>query len=34
MKSLDVEESQMAGLDYQDVNAWDSVGHMGLISEP
>ena len=33
MDSLDVEESQLAGLAYQDVPAWDSVGHMGLISE-
>ena len=31
--SLDVEESQLSGLAYQDVPAWDSVGHMGLISE-
>ncbi|MCR5726944.1 MAG: acyl carrier protein [Lachnospiraceae bacterium] len=33
IESLDVEESQLAGLKYQDVPAWDSVGHMGLISE-
>ena len=33
MESLDVEEGQLAGLAYQDVPAWDSVGHMGLISE-
>lgn len=33
MESLDVEESQLAGLAYQDIAAWDSVGHMGLISE-
>ena len=33
MESLDVEEDQLAGLSYQDVPAWDSVGHMGLISE-
>lgn len=32
-ESLDVEEHQLAGLAYQDVAAWDSVGHMGLISE-
>ncbi len=30
---LDVEEDQLADLAYQDVPAWDSVGHMGLISE-
>lgn len=33
MESLDVTEDQLAGLSYQDVPAWDSVGHMGLISE-
>lgn len=33
MESLDVEENQLEGLKYQDVPAWDSVGHMGLISE-
>ena len=33
MDSLDVEEEQLKGLAYQDVPAWDSVGHMGLISE-
>ena len=33
MDSLDVEEGQLASLSYQDVPAWDSVGHMGLISE-
>ena len=33
MSSLDIEEGQLAGLSYQDVPAWDSVGHMGLISE-
>lgn len=33
MEALDVEEDQLKGLAYQDVPAWDSVGHMGLISE-
>ena len=33
MESLDVEEAQLDGLKYQDVPSWDSVGHMGLISE-
>ena len=33
MESLDVEGAQLADLKYQDVPAWDSVGHMGLISE-
>lgn len=33
IESLDVTEDQLNGLSYQDVPAWDSVGHMGLISE-
>ena len=33
MESLDVQESELAELKYQDVASWDSVGHMGLISE-
>lgn len=33
MEALDVEESQLVGLVYQGVPSWDSVGHMGLISE-
>lgn len=33
VESLDVTEEQLEGLKYQDVPAWDSVGHMGLISE-
>lgn len=33
IESLDVEDNQLADLKYQDVAAWDSVGHMGLISE-
>jgi len=32
MDSLDVEESQLVGLKYQDVPGWDSVGHMSLIA--
>ena len=31
--SFGIDESQLAGLSYQDVPSWDSVGHMGLISE-
>lgn len=31
--ALDVKKEQLNGLKYQDVPAWDSVGHMGLISE-
>ena len=33
MESLDVTEDQLANLKYQDVPTWDSVGHMGLVSE-
>lgn len=33
VESLDVKEEQLDGLKYQDVPSWDSVGHMGLISE-
>lgn len=33
IETLDVEENQLAGLVYQGVPAWDSVGHMGLVSE-
>lgn len=33
MEALDVNEDQLADLKYQDVPTWDSVGHMGLISE-
>ena len=33
VESLEVEESQLLGLKYQDVPNWDSVGHMGLINE-
>lgn len=33
VESLGVNEDQIVGLEYQAVAAWDSVGHMGLISE-
>lgn len=33
MEALDAQEDQLEGLKYQDIPAWDSVGHMGLISE-
>lgn len=32
VEALDVEVSQLAGLMYQGVPTWDSVGHMTLIS--
>ena len=33
IENLDVKEEQLAALKYQDVPTWDSVGHMGLVSE-
>lgn len=33
IENLDVKEEQLAALKYQDVPQWDSVGHMGLVSE-
>lgn len=32
METFGVQEEQLANLKYQDVAAWDSVGHMGLIA--
>ena len=32
MDSFGVSEDQLADLKYQDIEAWDSVGHMGLIA--
>ncbi len=31
-KILMVEESELNGLKYQDISAWDSVGHMALMA--
>ena len=31
-ESLLVDESALAGLKYQDMHAWDSVGHMALMA--
>lgn len=28
----DVSEEQLSTLNYQDITAWDSIGHMGLIT--
>lgn len=30
--TLEVKEEQLTGLKYQDIEAWDSVGHMSLIA--
>lgn len=31
-EALEVEESQLEGLEYQAVPTWDSVGHMSLVA--
>ena len=30
--TFDISEAETNGLKYQDIDAWDSVGHMGLIA--
>lgn len=32
VETFEVSEEQLAGLKYQDILAWDSVGHMSLIA--
>lgn len=32
IECFEVTADQLPGLEYQDVNAWDSVGHMGLVA--
>ena len=32
METFEISEDELAGLKYQDIEAWDSVGHMGLIA--
>lgn len=32
IKIFGVKEEQLVGLKYQDIEAWDSVGHMSLIA--
>lgn len=32
METFEISENKLAGLKYQDIDAWDSVGHMGLIA--
>ena len=32
METFDIEESTLADLKYQDIEAWDSVGHMSLVA--
>lgn len=33
VETFEVEEADLAGLSYQDIEAWDSVGHMALMAE-
>lgn len=33
VKIFEVADSETDGLKYQEIDAWDSVGHMGLIAE-
>lgn len=32
VEALEIEESQAEGLKYQEIPAWDSVGHMSLVA--
>ena len=32
MKTFEITEDQLIGLKYQDIKAWDSVGHMSLMA--
>lgn len=32
MEALEVEETELPGLEYQSISQWDSVGHMGLVA--
>lgn len=32
VEALEISEDQLDGLEYQNIAAWDSVGHMGLIA--
>lgn len=32
IKTFDIEEDILQDLKYQDIEAWDSVGHMGLVA--
>lgn len=33
INAFEITENQLAGLNYQDIEAWDSVGHMQLVAE-
>lgn len=32
METFEITEDKLAGLKYQDIAAWDSVGHMSLVA--
>lgn len=32
IETFEITEDQLPGLKYQDIEAWDSVGHMGLVA--
>ncbi len=32
METFEITEEELTGLKYQDIEAWDSVGHMSLVS--
>ena len=32
IETFEIDESQLAGLKYQDIATWDSVGHMRLVA--
>lgn len=32
METFEITEEKLTGLKYQDIEAWDSVGHMSLVS--
>tara|TARA_B110000902_G_C13758203_1_gene379484 strand:+ start:58 stop:300 length:243 start_codon:yes stop_codon:yes gene_type:complete len=33
IETFQIKENQLEGLKYQDVDEWDSVGHMGLMTD-
>ena len=33
MNAFEISKDQLTGLKYQDIEAWDSVGHMQLVAE-
>jgi acyl carrier protein len=32
MESFNIEKAQLAGLEYQSIAEWDSIGHMSLVA--